>query len=66
MRTANECLVKAIEMEARGEHCSETTMRADFLEMAQQWRLLSILAEWQDRYILVATQAAASRGVARH
>ncbi len=40
MMTSDVCYQKADECELRATECPEAVMRADYLEMAGQWRLL--------------------------
>jgi hypothetical protein len=48
MRTEQECLAMAIEMEARAERSPTPHQTADFLYLAKCWRSLVRQAVWQD------------------
>lgn len=54
MRTVDECLTKAIEMERHAAHDGPAT-RADWLGMAAHWRNLAHDALWQDRCGAIAS-----------
>jgi hypothetical protein len=53
MRSAEDCLAKAIEMEKRAKSCTATE-RAELLAMAHTWRNIAQQALWQDSYHLAA------------
>lgn len=50
MRTADQCLDKAHEMEFQAMLCDESQAGADFLDMARSWRRMACLARLQDVY----------------
>ncbi|MDO9335905.1 MAG: hypothetical protein Q7T61_05850 [Caulobacter sp.] len=49
MRTADQCLDKAREMEFQALLCGEPE-GGDFLEIARSWRRMACLAQLQDLY----------------
>jgi hypothetical protein len=49
MRTVRECLDKAAEMDARAARLPEGAA-AEWLSMAEHWRVLALQASWQDHY----------------
>jgi hypothetical protein len=48
MRSAAECLTKAVEMERQASLCDAPILRADLLSMAETWRYVAQQALWQD------------------
>jgi hypothetical protein len=48
MRSARECLARAIEMERQASLCDAPIVRADLLSMAETWRYVAQQALWQD------------------
>lgn len=48
MRTAEECLAKAADLEWRAGESDAPETSADFLYMAQCWRHVALQAAWQD------------------
>lgn len=48
MRTAEECLTKAADMERMAARCEAPAMIADYLYMAKCWRRAASQAAWQD------------------
>jgi hypothetical protein len=50
MRSAEDCLAKALEMEARARTCAAAPERAELLSMAHSWRNIAQQALWQDNY----------------
>lgn len=52
MRTANQCLDKALELEFRAMLCAGAVAGEDFLSMARTWRRMACLAQIQDLYDL--------------
>jgi hypothetical protein len=49
MRSAEDCLAKALDMEARAKTCAAPE-RAELLSMAHSWRNIAQQALWQDSY----------------
>jgi hypothetical protein len=50
MRSAEDCLAKAIDMERRAADCVVVAERAELLSMAHTWRNIAQQALWQDSY----------------
>jgi hypothetical protein len=48
MRTAEECLAKASEMEDRARQCGDDKGSIEYLALAKSWRYVAEQAEWQD------------------
>jgi hypothetical protein len=48
MMNALDCMVKAIEMDAKAAVCSEAPATALYRELALQWRTLYDQAIWRD------------------
>jgi hypothetical protein len=48
MRSENECLVQAAEMERKAEACAVCPAQASYLAMAETWRWIAQQARWQD------------------
>lgn len=53
MRSAEDCLAKAIDMEQRAKTCTAVE-RAELLAMAHTWRNIAQQALWQDSYAMAA------------
>ncbi|MDB5471714.1 MAG: hypothetical protein JWR84_3274 [Caulobacter sp.] len=52
MRTADQCLDKARELEFQALLCDGPGDGADFLDLARSWRQMACLAQLQDLYDL--------------
>ncbi len=48
MRTADECLAKAADLERSAERCASVSAKADYRDMARRWRDVATQATWQD------------------
>ena len=48
MRSAVECLAKAVDMERLAGLCAVPNLRVDLLSMAETWRHIAQQALWQD------------------
>jgi hypothetical protein len=48
MRTEDECLAKAAEMERQAEQCGSAQVGAEFVYLAMWWRHVASQAAWQD------------------
>ena len=53
MRTEDECLARAADMEWRAGQCGAPDMKAAYLRVAKGWRSVALQARWQDtpRYV---------------
>lgn len=51
MRSAEDCLAMAIDMERQAKTCGAVE-RAELLSMAHTWRNIAMQALWQDSYDL--------------
>jgi hypothetical protein len=51
MRSAEQCIIKAVELEAMASCCAGEAMRNKFELVASQWRLVAIMARKQDRFV---------------
>lgn len=49
MRSAKDCLAKAVDMERQAAQCEIAALRAELLSMAETWRHVALQALWQDR-----------------
>jgi len=54
MFTVEQCLAKAAELEQRAAEPHAPDIRADFADMALQWRRLAARALIQDRRVAIA------------
>lgn len=52
MRSAKDCLAKAVDMERQAAQCEIPALRADMISMAETWRHVALQALWQDRCTL--------------
>ncbi len=50
MRSAAECIDKAIGLEGLAMGCVSAAVSADLLGMASQWRRVALQAAWQDKW----------------
>jgi len=50
MRSAEDCLTKAADMERQAGLCPTPVLRTEFLAMAQSWRHVAQQALWQDAW----------------
>jgi hypothetical protein len=50
MRSAEKCLVKAVEMEAFAQACQTAAEAETYKEMAVSWRQLALRATLQDAF----------------
>lgn len=50
MRSAQQCLVKAAEMDRAADTCPDAAMSADFEELAVMWRQVAVQAAWQEGF----------------
>ena len=48
MRTEDECLARAADMEQRAAQCDAPDMKAAYHRMAKGWRDVAAQAKWQD------------------
>jgi hypothetical protein len=48
MRTAQQCLVMAAEMDRAADACSDAAMAAAYEDAAVMWRHVAVQAAWQD------------------
>ena len=53
MRSAQDCLAKAADMERQAGLCPTLFLRTEFLAMAQSWRHVAQQALWQDAWASV-------------
>jgi sirohydrochlorin ferrochelatase len=54
MRTADECLAMAAEMDQKAERCGESPVRNSYLAMAKTWRYVAADAKRQDAHHMAA------------
>jgi hypothetical protein len=47
MRTSDECLAKAAELERTADSCLVPALAAEYKTLACQWRIVALRAEWQ-------------------
>jgi hypothetical protein len=50
MRSTDECLAIAADMEHQAERCGSPTMNAEYLDLAKGWRHVARQAVWQDAH----------------
>jgi hypothetical protein len=48
MRSEDECLAEAAEMDRKAEGCAVSSARISYLAMAETWRWIALQASWQD------------------
>jgi hypothetical protein len=48
MRSEDECLAEAAEMDRKAEACAMCPSQASYLAMAKAWRWIAQQARWQD------------------
>lgn len=48
MRTAEECCIKALELDGRAAETPSEQVRQGFYEMAAEWRRLAVMATRED------------------
>jgi hypothetical protein len=50
MRSAHQCLAKAIAFDALSATAQTEVERANYKDMADGWREVAAMASWQDRF----------------
>lgn len=48
MRSEDECLAEAAEMDRKAEACATSPAQTSYLAMAETWRWVALQARWQD------------------